>query len=364
MSSTLNRWLIALSDPQGEIPLPGGMPFGECWRETLTEGILSREPILRRGLEDTWIGALITLLGLSDYHGTTPAVRKNLPRLGDLPGCDTAALDAIHDGLGERLLTQTAATMVLGGYARDIKARLAEANLPGVILKGPSLANAVYPIPALRTYTDIDVLVPREAIAPIRELLEGMGLAPQQDYKADLKHDHDHYGEEVYSAIAPSGIGVCIELHWNLVNSPSVQKGISVVYNDLVVDGRIPLESQLLIATVHGATSHQFDRLKFLVDTLQVLRMGTDQFDLDALGDLIGRTRTAGVVAMGCWLVDSLFGVRLGRELLATLHLRRPAWLDRRLLSPSVLLANQPSPLAKSRKNLYRQRLKRRRKRL
>ncbi len=331
MSSTLNRWLIALSDPQGEIPLPKGC-VSPAWLESL--------------------------VALSEYHGTTPAFRSNLPRLKKLPGGDADSIDALCNTLGATCLAQTAQCMVLARYGRDIETRLREANLPGVVFKGPALATAVYPTPALRTYTDIDLLVPREAVAPIRDVLTGMGLTPQQDYKADLKHDHDHYGEEVFSAVAPSGMSVCIELHWNLVNSPSVQKGISATYDDLVSDGAVSLESQLLIATVHGATSHQFDRLKFLVDTLQVLRAGAGQFDLAALGALINRTRAAGVVAMGCWLVDSLFGVDLGRALMTKLHLPTPRWLDRRLLSANVLLQSAPSALAKSRKNLYRQRLK------
>ncbi len=332
MVSRQNRWLIALSDPQSDVPMPG-----DCVSPVLLE----------------------SLIPLANYHGTTPALRRNLPRLKKLPGADVATIDALCKTLDATCLAQTARCMVLGRYGCDIETRLREANLPGVVFKGPALATAVYPTPALRTFTDIDLLAPRERVAEIRELLTGMGLTPQQDYKADLKHDLDHYGEEVFSAVAPSGMSVCIELHWNLVNSPSVQKGLSVVYDDLVSDGAVSLESQLLIATVHGATSHQFDRLKFLVDTLQVLRTGAGKFDLDALGDLITRTAAAGVVAMGCWLVDSLFGVDLGGRRIIKKHLPAPRWLDRRLLSANVLLQSAPSALAKSRKNLYRQRLKR-----
>ncbi|MBT3278494.1 MAG: hypothetical protein HN370_03875 [Phycisphaerales bacterium] len=166
MSSTSHRWLIALSDPQGEVPLPAGTP--------------------PKG------AALDALIRAADYHGTTPAVRSNLPRLKDLPHADPAALDATLETLSARLLAHTAHTMALAHQGRTIETRLREATLPGVIFKGPSLAETVYPRPALRSYTDIDVLVPRASFAAAGKSLLAMGLTAQHDYKTDLKHDHDH----------------------------------------------------------------------------------------------------------------------------------------------------------------------------
>lgn len=58
-------------------------------------------------------------------------------------------------------------------------------NIPYVLLKGSYLAFHAYPHPALRALRDIDILVPRERVLEVFQLLLDSGLTRIDDYRGD-----------------------------------------------------------------------------------------------------------------------------------------------------------------------------------
>jgi hypothetical protein len=134
-----------------------------------------------------------------------------------------------------------------------------------------------------------------------------------------------------------------------------------LAYDDLVTeDGGLENEGRLLIAAVHGGTGHQFDRLKFLVDLLQLFRRSGGKFDTTWLKERVRRTGTERVLSMACWLVQTIFGESSPQLLLAELALPYPSPLLRRLLGTGVLLATLPRRTDRLRKMIFRHSLKRR----
>jgi hypothetical protein len=312
------RWVAALSDPQGETPVPS----------------------MRHS---NWMDSIPSLAA---YHGTAPAVRRNLV---------SAGLD-VPEELNRLCLRQAGQGMVLRRFSQQIMQRLSAAGLPGVIIKGPSLGEAVYPDAGDRVFGDVDLLVPKAAMAEVRAELCAMGASPVA--LGSLRHESSLYGEEGLVMPSPSGVNIPIDLHWNLVNSPAIQKGISLEYKDVVSDEVLSLEAQLLIVIVHGSTHHQFDRLRLLVDLLQVLRAGDQQFYSGALADRLRQTHTVAPLAAASYLLKSLFGYDGGLKLLRELGLASPTLADRCLLSPSWVITQNPSWGLIWRSKWYRQLLK------
>jgi hypothetical protein len=102
-------------------------------------------------------------------------------------------------------------TTELGRLLRGCRA----AGLPVIVLKGPALAETVYPEPALRPFSDLDLLVrPADRLA-MDALLRDLGLrrlADEHTWEFDIAWD----GATLYEAPA----GVRVDLHWSLLTEP------------------------------------------------------------------------------------------------------------------------------------------------
>jgi hypothetical protein len=94
-----------------------------------------------------------------------------------------------------------------------IQSELARAGIKGVFLRGLGLAELEYGNPALRWFSDIDLLVSRQNVPPVVEILDSMGGAPREGSLFDAYHMKHHFHVE---RILDDGSGATIELHWNL----------------------------------------------------------------------------------------------------------------------------------------------------
>lgn len=116
--------------------------------------------------------------------------------------------DAYHAAIARQLL-----------FEKELR-RVAQAltALPGrppiLLLKGAALAATLYPDPALRPLTDLDLLLPRHALDAAAEALRALGyqeafpsLAPGADHEMH-HHLHLHGGPRAR---------IAVELHWSLI---------------------------------------------------------------------------------------------------------------------------------------------------
>ena len=240
-------------------------------------------------------------------------------------------------------------TVLLRLRLAEISAALHAAGVPVIVLKGAEFADRLYPDPALRGFTDLDLLVPRAAVLAAGEVLRALG------YRLKELHGLAHaapYGEQLW--VPASGPAFGVEIHWNLVNSPAVQRGVSVVFEDLQrgADGRVSPAALLLIAAVHGAVSHQFDRLGLVVDAHQAAAL---PLDAAYLADATARTGARLAVVTALSLVERLWGVAPAVRLPG-----RPVdALAQRLITPATVL-RPATRRADVRRRLFRELLKRR----
>ena len=337
----VEQWLLSLADPTGpRLPLP-------------------EERLRPQDLEPLWTAA--------DRHGVLPALAANLQTVIREQGPERAVAGgpACHQRLEDvlaavraRILARTGLSLLLRRQLQTIMSALAGRRLPAIVLKGPAFCDRLYPEPVLRPFTDIDLLAPPEAVPQVDAVLAGLGYRAEP--AAGRKYT-DGYGEQSWRL--PDGTAGIVEVHWNLVNSPPLQQRVSVEFGDLQLDEaggalRPTPASLLAIAAVHGATGHRFDRLQVLCDVCQAARGAAGALDEGWLGEFGRRTGSAEVLATALWLAGEALSERRCAELRERLFGRLPGPLARMLLSPQVVLRSR-RPLARLRRQLYRELLKR-----
>lgn len=309
-----HAWLLALSDPHGRRKVPS-------------------EPLAASRWAALWERA--------DYHGVLPATVANARRVLTTHGTGGfAAMEASLADTRDRLIARAAMSMAIRSQIRGIAAALKAAAVPVAVLKGADFADSLYPNPSLRPFTDLDLLVPSQAVADAESVMSRIGYEPRE---ASMKYDGG-YGER--SWVRPGHGDGTVEIHWNLVNSPTIRRRVSVMWEDLAFepgpdanDGvfRPTPPARLLIAAVHAAASHGFDRLGPLQDVCLAGRSCERQTDVEWLSVAARRTGAVLSLAVSLSLVRRLFDEPACLRLQHALQLPdRGFWSV--LLTPDVVL--------------------------
>jgi hypothetical protein len=240
---------------------------------------------------------LIEMLDRADRHGVLPATLTNLKSVIAREGSERVVLatdepvvqtvERAFKTAEQRLLLRSAQALQLRWLTREACAALKSAGVPHLVLKGCEFADRLYAPPALRTFTDVDLLVPFSSLGAVGGVMHGLGYRPRDPEGA---HAPD-YAESAWQRPGRQGM---VEIHWNVVHSPSLRKGISLAYEDLQRDdqGRASTASLLLIAAVHAAASHGFDRMGPLCDVALSARGTAVAGDLEWLS---GTARNRGI---------------------------------------------------------------------
>jgi len=297
------------------------------------------------------------LCELADWHGVLPAVARNVRRLAAPP----AGAGEFLGQAQERLFRRAAFSLMLRKQLEPIAAAFAAAAIPALVLKGPEFADRLYAEPALRPFTDLDFLLPRDALGDAGAALARLGY--RRDPEPRGKYPGD-YGEETWRPDGPAS--GAIELHWNLVNSPPLRRRCSVEFSDLASEpsqaGALPratASSLLLTAAVHAAASHRFDRLQPLADVCQGARGAAGPVDAAWLVETARRTGSAFAFASALRLAGALFREPACSDLAARVRPGAGGFLARRLIAPRTVLHSR-TLAAGIRRQLYRELLKRR----
>jgi hypothetical protein len=280
--------------------------------------------------DDQWL----QLLALAKEHGVLGIVLHHLDpeRHADRPAWKTA----------ERCWrAESVLSLRLRQYGKQLTDALSAAGVQAAIFKGTDFADHLYPQPNLRPARDIDLLIPRDQWQAAGKVLESL------DYVKDPglwdKYAAGEYAEECWHPRTASEIDV--ELHWNLIRSPSLRRRASVELADLDwasapgrASGSFSLVARLLIATVHAGHTHQFDRLLLLCDIREACRRIKSNAEVDELRDLAKRTRTfrATIVALDVTarLLNDPTTARITRQLSGSGAVRAGA----RLISQNMVL--------------------------
>jgi hypothetical protein len=318
LSSRAKHWLVALSDPLQRAPKP----------------VQQLQP-----------NDLDVMVEAASAHGVLPLAARNLRALATahnaavIAGPEAQQLTArTCAALDERAVVLAGQSMMLLHHGRRISAAMQRESVPAAVVKGPAFADTLYPAPADRSFTDIDILIPHKSLPACSAILQDLGFS----HAASPLGNGRDYGE--YKWTLPGNPLVLIEVQTDLVHSPSLRAGIRFQHADLMAAGNgcsTDATALLMLAAVHGAAGHQFERLQPLVDVLQAARGAAGSIDVDRLTRIANNAGASVAVQTALDLAAELFNEPEARRLAD--EFRAVPWrrLRRRLVSPSVVLRSQ-----------------------
>jgi hypothetical protein len=246
---------------------------------------------------------------------------------------------AIRERLGRHLAEGTARHLALSGELGRLLKSFEREHVPVIPLKGPVLAEMLYAHPALRPCSDLDLLIRREHLERVDELLRRLAyrrMADAHSFRFDVAYDH--------ATLYASPSGVHVDLHWSLLSEPRYawnEREAQTVWDRAVrirVAGEEALglcpEDLLLYLSVHLAVHHSLAGLLWYYDLFLILERWTDTLDWQAVSTRASRWRVRAAVYFTLREVERLFGARVPAAVMVQLRPRGPraaamAWLLR-----------------------------------
>lgn len=281
------------------------------------------------------------LLRQATAHNVFPSVARNLEaELRTAPEFLVSGRDATAEAARQKIvadarqigLTLLARNMMLADVARTILARAAEQGLPVVLVKGLDFAEQCYGGVPMRAFSDIDLLVRPDAAPALAALVEA------EDFQAVVPTEkRTEYTERQFVRKDPVLEQMLVEVHTDLAHAPKLRQHASLTYETYAgsASGGVTMAARLVLAGIHGAMSHLFDRLQYMTDMIAIVRRGVDPAELRSRVDETGSLLA---VRTGLDLAIRIFGCPQCRELLSAMPEPRYGWLAPRLLTPATVI--------------------------
>jgi hypothetical protein len=256
VSATADRnWLVTCVGAVGTGRPAPAPPDGIDWPEVLTTA----------DVEDL-APALAHALAAAGWPGVPPAARRRLT---------------------EDLATSRARHLLMSRELAGVLCHGAAAGLEIIVLKGPVLAEQVYPDPALRPFSDLDLLVRAADRFRMDAALRDLGhrrVADEHSWDFDVAYD----GATLYETPG----GVRIDLHWALLTEPRFvwnageaevwERSVPVTVAGTATRG-LGREDLVLYLAAHLAVHHTLSGLLRYHDLARVLGREADALDWAAL---------------------------------------------------------------------------------
>jgi Uncharacterised nucleotidyltransferase len=297
-------------------PAPGRGPEAElllsCARTGTAPGGAARlDALVRR------VASWDRFLGLARRHKVVPLVHQHLSAAP--PGAVPAA---VLGQLRDYAQANGRHTLLLSGELARLLRGLAAQGIPALPFKGPLLAELAYGSLVLREFADLDVLVPRDAVAVAQEVVRAQGYRVLQrefiphngearsadvrglPFLADFRLDYDY-------VLARRDGKARVELHWRFLPAyffpfPLAWERLGEVSFAGAATHSLPPEDLLLLLCVHG-TKHCWDRLQWICDVAELVRarQGIAWGPLREKAAALGGRR---MLALGLLLAGDLLG--------------------------------------------------------
>lgn len=219
-----------------------------------------------------------TILPVARMHNVLPLLHK---KVGGNPSVPAPTRDMLRR---EYMRCAARATLMQRELAK-LLAQFSAAGADVILLKGSALAAAIYPDPAVRPMSDVDVLIARDQLEPALACARAAGFMPNRD-EAHAGDTQEFENEYAVVNLA-TAIGM-IEFHWSLFNSTHHQNKVGM---DWFWQTAVPItlnktpakmlgpEAQLLHLCSHLMLHHHGEGLLWWNDIFEVLNTLSGQIN-------------------------------------------------------------------------------------
>ena len=170
------------------------------------------------------------------FHGVTGCVYRSLA-----PVVDVARMTGLAD---DRRRSIDMHLRALGDLAA-VSPALDQLGVPWLVMKGPVLAEGFYHHPDLRTYNDLDMVVPGAALGVVLAAVESHGATLLDRNWALLAE------LEVAELLLRLRHGTLLDLHWHLFNQAAVRRAAMVGASELFERSSTVSLGSLRVRTLH-----------------------------------------------------------------------------------------------------------------
>jgi hypothetical protein len=257
-------------------------------------------------------------------------------------GLDTGVPAAYRQVLARRFQQNLISNLTLRAHLKQVLAKLNEADLDHLLLKGFALAEFLYPSLGMRGMSDVDLLVRRDDLGAVDLCLEEFGYrAVDTDVAGALRNPEGYLSTMEYHR--KDETPPILHIHWHPVNT-SVPADIfspffsvdrlwekaSVVHLDDVETRILSPEHLLLYLCEHALrVNHSFDRLILVYDIFQALTFHKNHIDWDAVIDESRTFHLSDLLYYGLAVVTLYTGPVVPGEVLEGLRPQKPSWEQR-----------------------------------
>jgi hypothetical protein len=253
---------------------------------------------------------LLKAINLASRHGLAPCVIQELLQHATAALPESAVVE-----FRRWLRAHTLRSMQLTTQLIQILDRLEGQGIPTLALKGPVLAQQLYDQPFRREFTDLDILVPKEAVGQVIALLSADGFEAQFGLSSvQLTRFQKNWCE---MALYYRARNIVVEIHWRLFSpgysfSPAAETAWEATGEVFIAQRSITtlsVENQLLFACLHQA-KHNWSRLGWIMDLAALVKQST-HMNWKEVPNRAGHFGTARMIRVSLELMQNLFGVPL-----------------------------------------------------
>jgi len=249
-------------------------------------------------------------IDLAFSHGVFPLVYKELKKYRSLIPQEIFHIMKIYN------INIVKQNMLMSAELIKVMQILEENNIEALAFKGPTLAQMAYGDITLRQYGDLDILVQKDDIYKVYDLLKGsysreLECTPAQE-KTWFKYAHD------LGLTAKNGTH--IEFHWSMLDNdhPINLKNIDFFQNKTFVDinkqniSVISNEEFLIYLCVHGS-KHMFERIEWVVDIDKFIC--TQKINWSHIEKILQNKNYKNFVFLGLFLAQKLFNTPISQKI-------------------------------------------------
>jgi hypothetical protein len=251
------------------------------------------------------------LLRRARDHHMMPLLHHNL-NINSPQDVPTPILDKLRD----HFHTRTRHNLILTGELLKLLKLFEGGEIQAVPLRGPALAASLYGDLALRQFGDLDILVQRQDVLRVKDLLVSSGYRPL--FPLPAREEAIFWRGEHTFILEPGG--VLVDLHWD------VNKGFFSSAPDQAVlweriertslEGHSILglsrEDLFMLLCMHGA-KHNWERLDWICDIAEYVRVH-GEMDWHQTLEEAGELGIKRMISLGLFLANSLLGAELPED--------------------------------------------------